>query len=53
LTHPNPFRFVSPRYARLHSTEWIGMNLQKEVYTPDFLQLHVSNVIDPDRINTA
>jgi len=34
LTHPNPFRSVSPRYARLHSTEWIGMNLQKEVYTP-------------------
>jgi hypothetical protein len=35
LTHPQPFRSVSPRYARLHSTEWLGMNLQKEVCTPD------------------
>jgi hypothetical protein len=34
LTHPQPFRSVSPRYARLHSTEWLGMNLQKEVCTP-------------------
>jgi hypothetical protein len=40
LTHPHPFRSVSPRYARLHSKEWMGMNLQKEVYTP-FLKIYV------------
>jgi hypothetical protein len=34
LTHSKPFSCVPPRYARLHSTEWFGMNLQKEIYTP-------------------